>query len=211
MIGRIILIILVAFVLWQIIIRVFRKLFHFPAPAFIGRFLDSGYRRKVQPPAKLIERSGIKQGMKVLDLGCGSGAFTTLVARAVGENGKVYALDIEPKMLKQLENKLAKPENRDIKNIEIIDKSAYELPFDDNSLDLVYMVTVLQEIPDKQRALEEVRRVLKLGGILAVTELLFDPDYPLKSTTIKVGKKAGFILDGIFGNLWNYTVRFKKP
>jgi len=211
MIGKILLTILVVFVLWQIVIRVFRKLFHFPAPAFIGGFLDSNYRRRVQSPDKLIERSGIKQGMKVLDLGCGSGAFTTFTARAVGESGKVYALDIEPKMLKQLENKLAKPENQDIKNIEIINKSAYELPFDDNSLDVVYMVTVLEEVPDKQRALKEVMRALKPGGFLAVTELLPDPDYPLKSTTIKVGKKAGFIFDKAFGNLWNYTVRFKKP
>lgn len=211
MIGKILLIILGIFVGWQILIRVFRKLFHFPAPAFIGGLLDSNYRRRVQSPAKLIERSGIKQGMRVLDLGCGSGAFTTFTARAVGENGKVYALDIEPKMLKQLENKLAKPENQEIKNIEIINKSAYELPFDDNFLDVVYMVTVLEEIPDKQRALKEVMRVLKPGGILAVTELLPDPDYVFKFQTIKLVRKAGFILDKVSGNLWNYTVRFKKP
>ncbi len=211
MIGKIILIILVAFVFWQIIIRIFRKLFHFPAPAFFGRILDSNYRKKVQPPAKLIERSGIKQGMKVLDLGCGSGAFTVDTARVVGENGKVYALDVEPKMLKQLEKKLAKPENQDIKNIETINKSAYELPFDDNFLDVVYMVTVLQEIPDKQRALKEVIRVLKPGGIFAVTELLPDPDYVFKSQTIKLVGRAGFTLDKASGNLWNYTARFKKP
>jgi len=211
MIGKILLIILGIFVLWQIIIRVFRKLFHFPAPAFIGRFLDSNYRRKVQSPAKLIERSGIKKGMKVLDLGCGSGTFTTFAARTVGETGKAYALDIEPKMLKQLENKLAKPENQGIKNIEIINKNAYELPFDDNFLDVVYMVTVLQEIPDKKRALREIRRVLKPGGILAVTELLPDPDYVFKFQTIKLVEKAGFVLDKALGNLWNYTVRFKKP
>lgn len=208
---KILLIILGIFVGWQILIRVFRKIFHFPAPAFTGYFLDSNIRRKQQSPAKLIERSGIKQGMKVLDLGCGSGAFTTFVARAVGREGKVYALDVEPKMLKQLEKKLAKSENQDIKNVEIINKSAYELPFTDNSLNLVYMVTVLQEIPDKQRALEEVRRVLKLGGILAVTELLPDPDYVFKSQTIKLVGRAGFVLDKVSGNFWNYTVRFKKP
>jgi ubiquinone/menaquinone biosynthesis C-methylase UbiE len=211
MVGKIILIILGIFVGWQILIRVFRKLFHFPAPAFIGGFLDSNYRKKVQPPAKLIERSGIKPGMKVLDLGCGSGAFIIDTARAVGENGRVYALDIEPKMLKQVEKKLAKPENQDVKNVEIISKSAYELPFADNSLDLVYMVTVLQEIPDKNRALKEIMRALKLGGFLAVTELLPDPDYVFKSQTIKLVKKVGFVLDKASGNLWNYTVRFKKP
>ncbi|MBI5401367.1 methyltransferase domain-containing protein, partial [Candidatus Wolfebacteria bacterium] len=93
----------------------------------------------------------------------------------------------------------------------LIQASAYNLPFENNFLDLVYMITVLPEIPDRQKALAEIKRVLKPGGILAVTEFLPDPDYPLISTTIKQGKKAGFIFDKTAGNFWNYTVRFKKP
>jgi len=197
--------------LHQVVMRIVRKLVHFPAPAFIGRFLDSNYRRKLQPPDKIIQRSGITKGMRVLEVGCGSGAYTTFVARAVGEEGKVYALDIQPEMLQQLEHKLAKPENEDIKNIELVNSSAYDLPFDDGSLDLVYMVTVLQEIPDRSKALQQVRRVLKPGGVLAVTEWLVDPDYPWKSTTIRLGREAGFHLDEALGNFWQYTVRFRKP
>ena len=198
-------------ILWVTLAKIVRKLVHFPAPAFIGRGLDSGYRRKLQPPDKLIQRSGIKEGMLVLDLGCGSGAFTTFMARAVGEKGKVYALDIQADMLKQLENKLSKPENKDIKNVKLIESSAYDLPFEDSSLDVVCMTTVLQEIPDRNRALQQVRRVLKPGGFLAVTEWFPDPDYPWKSTTIKLGKEAGFVLDEASGSFFNYTVRFKKP
>jgi len=205
------LIVLGSLLAYQILSRVVRKLYHFPAPFFIGRFLDSSYRRWVQPPDKLIERSGIKPGMKVLDLGCGSGAFTTFVARAVGKEGKVYALDIQPEMLRQLERKLAKAENQGIQNVELKQASAYELPFEDESLDLVYMVTVLEEIPDRSRALREVKRVLKPGGILAVTEFLPDPDYPLRSTVIKTCQREGFVLDASLGNLWNYTIRFRKP
>jgi len=207
---KVILIVLGAFLLFQVLIRTIRKLYRFPAPAFIGRFLDSDVRRWVQPPGKLIERSGIEQGMTVLDLGCGSGAFTFFVARVVGERGKVYAVDIQPAMLKQLERKLAKAENQDIKNIEPKQASAYDLPFEDGSIDLVYMVTVLQEIPDRSRALREISRVLKPGGILAVTEFLPDPDYPWRSTVIKICQREGFILDANLGNLWNYTVRFRK-
>ena len=198
-------------VLWLTLAKVVRKLYHFPAPAFIGRLLDSGYRRRIQPPAKLIKRSGIKKGMQVVDLGCGSGAFTPFIARTVGEKGKVYALDIQADMLKQLERKLSKPENRDIKNIKLIEGNAYKLPFEDGSIDLVNVVTVLQEIPDRNRALQEVNRVLKSGGILAVTELFPDPDYPWKSTTIKLGNGAGFVVDEVSGNFFNYTVRFRKP
>jgi ubiquinone/menaquinone biosynthesis C-methylase UbiE len=198
-------------ILWLSLAKLIRKMFRFPAPAFIGRLLDSGYRRRVQPPEQLIERSGIKTGMHVLDLGCGSGAFTPFIARTVGEKGRVYALDIQVDMLKQLEKKLSRPENRDIKNIKLIEGNAYELPFEDSFLDLVNMVTVLQEIPDRNRALQEVKRVLKPGGFFAVTELFPDPDYPWKSTTIKLGNGAGFVVDKVSGNFFNYTVRFRKP
>ena len=208
---KVILIVFGAILLWLVLARVHRKLHHFPAPAFIGRFLDSDLRRWLQPPDKLIERSGIKQGMTVIDLGCGSGAFTPFVARTVGEQGKVYAVDIQPAMLQQLERKLAKAENQDIRNIELKQASAYDLPFEDKALDLVYMVTVLQEIPDRGKALREIRRILKPGGILAVTEFLPDPDYPLRLTTIRIGQREGFVLNDNLGNLWNYTVRFKKP
>ncbi len=47
--------------------------------------------------------------------------------------------------------------------------------------------------------------------ILAVTEYFSDPDYPFRSTVIKLGRGEGFMLDDTQGNFWNYTVRFKKP
>jgi ubiquinone/menaquinone biosynthesis C-methylase UbiE len=211
MIVRVLLIVLGVFVVWQALIRAFRKLLHFPAPAFLGRVLDSDYRRKLQPPDKLIQRSGVKEGMQALEVGCGSGGYTTYVARVVGGKGKVYALDIQPGMLRQLENKLRKPENQDVKNVQPVRASAHDLPFEDGSLDLVYMITVLQEIPDRRKALQEAKRVLKPGGFLAVTELLPDPDYVFKSDTVRLGRKAGFELDEAAGSLWTYTVRFVKP
>ncbi len=208
---KVILIVLGVFLLYQVLIRIIRRLNRLPAPAFIGRFLDSDLRRWVQPPDKLIKRSGIKRGMTVIDLGCGSGAFTPFVARVVGEESKVYAVDIQSAMLRQIERKLSKPENQAITNIELRQAGAYDLPFGDGSIDLVYMVTVLEEIPDRGRALREVRRVLKPGGTLAVTEFLPDPDYPLRSAVIKMCQHEGFVLDDSPGNLWNYTVRFEKP
>lgn len=199
------------FALWQIVIRIARKVWHFPAPAFIGYFLDSDVRRVMQPPASIIERSGVRPGMKVLEIGCGSGAYTPFFARAVGPEGEVTALDIQPAMLRQLEAKLAQPAYQDIRNITLHEASAYDLPFDDGTLDLAYMITVFQEIPDRDRTLAEVIRVLKPGGLLAITEWVFDPDYPLMSTTIKQGEGTGFEVDAALGNWWTYTVRFVKP
>lgn len=208
---KIILIILGALIIWLIFIRILRKLVHFPAPAFIGHFLDTNHRRRLQPPEQIIRASGITKGIKALEIGCGSGAYTTFIAKAIGNEGKVYALDIQPKMLEQIKKKLDKVKNKDIKNIELVLASAYELPFPDNFLDLVYMVSVFQEIPDKNKTLMEIKRVLKPGGILSISEFFIDPDYPLRSTTIKQGKQAGFNKEIASGNFWNYTIKFSKP
>jgi ubiquinone/menaquinone biosynthesis C-methylase UbiE len=207
---KVILIVLGALLLGAGLMRLIKRLYHFPAPVYIGIFLDSKLRRWMQPTPQLISRSGIKAGMKVLDLGCGSGAFTTVIARTVGDRGKVYAVDMQPAMLKQLKRKLAKTENRDIDNIEIKQSGAYDLPLEDNTLDAVVMVATLQEIPDRGRALREVRRVLKPGGILAISEFFIDTDYPRRTTTIRVCQQEGFVLDTSLGNFWNYTVRFRK-
>ena len=208
---QIILVALGAIVLLAVVVRMYLKLHSQPAPPIIGPFLNSPLRRLTQPPVRVIERSGVKPGMTVLDLGCGSGAFTLPVARVVEERGKVYALDIQPAMLRQLERRLARAGNHDIKNVELKQASAYELPLADGSLDLVMSVAAFHEIPDKPRALREVQRVLKKDGILALTELILDPDYPLASTTIKEGEAAGFVFDAKLGTFWDYTVRFRKP
>jgi ubiquinone/menaquinone biosynthesis C-methylase UbiE len=197
--------------LWLTLAKIVRKFWRFPAPSYTGWFLDSGFRRLMQPADKVISRSGIQPGMKLLDVGCGSGAYTTFVARAVGPQGKVYALDIQRKMLDQLENKLSRPENKDIANVELVQASACELPFEDSTLDLVCMVSVLYEIPDRHRVLLEAHRVLKPSGILAVTEFFPDPDYPLRSTLVKQATGAGFVDAKVLGNFWNYTARFIKP
>ena len=130
--------------------------------------------------------------------------------RMVGEQGKVHAVDIQVEMLRQLERKLAKAENLDIRNVELKQASAYELPFEDEAFDLVFIVAALQEISDRERALREARRVLKPGGTLAVTEFLPDTDYPRRSATIKLCQGEGFIPNDNLGNFWNYTVRFRK-
>ena len=148
--------------------------------------------------------------MQVLEIGCGSGAYTTTAARLVGKTGRLYALDIQPDMLAQLQLKLLQPEFRELGNVELINRSAYELPFADGSLDAVYMVTVLQEIPDKVRALAEVHRVLRPGGFLAVSEWLMDPDYPWMWSTAQQCQAAGFQVDALEGGLWHYTVRMRR-
>jgi ubiquinone/menaquinone biosynthesis C-methylase UbiE len=208
---RTILIILSALSVYQVLLRLVRKRWHFPAPAITGWFLGSRLRAWMQSPMRLAERTGAQPGMVTLEIGCGSGAFTTAVARAVGPSGELHALDVQPGMLRQTAARLARPEYRDIQNVTLHLSDAYDLPFDDASLDLVYLVTVLPEIRDMPRALAEIKRVLRPGGLLALGELLLDPDYPLQRTTVRLGQEAGLTLDTVAGNFWTYVVRFRKP
>lgn len=211
MIIQIILAILGFFLLLWICLRIVTMFADIPAPAFLGPLLDNDIRRLVQPPDKIIKSSGIVEGMRVLELGCGSGAYTTFVARAIGKKGKVYALDIQPGMLKQLEGKLSKPQNKDITNVELVHANAKDLSFESGSFDLVYMIGAFQEMSDKKKVLNEIKRVLKPGGILAISESLPDPDFPLKSTTIRAVKEGGFRVEAVEGSFWNYTVRAVNP
>ncbi len=207
---RTILILLGLACVWLTLAKLLRRFLNFPAPAALGSYLDSDVRRFLQPPRPIIERSGIERGMNVLEIGCGSGAYTAHVAQAVGAEGTVAALDIQPAMLAQLEAKLSRPEYRSIENARLYVGNACALPFRAVAFDLVYMITALPEIPDQNRVLAEVRRVLRSGGILAVTEFFPDPDYPLRRTTVQRGQRAGFELEGIRGSFWTYTVRFRK-
>jgi len=122
----------------------------------------------------------------------------------------VHAHDIQPGMLGQQRRKLTRPENGDIRNIHLHQNSAYELPFPGETFEVVYYVTVLQEIPDPVRALREAGRVVKSTGVIAISEWLRYPDYVLASTTLQLGQKAGLKHDRTCGNLWQYTLRLHK-
>ena len=96
-------------------------------------------------------------------------------------------------------------------NVETHVAGAYELPIEDASVDRAFLVTVLAEIPDPVRALREVYRVLKPGGLFSTTEDFMDPDYPRRSTTTGWARAAGLVSAGQHGSFWVYTLNFRKP
>jgi len=192
-----------------VVLRIIKRFVKIPAPPIVGLFLDSRLRKWLQPPLQVIERAEISAGMTVLDLGCGNGAMTTEIARAVGSEGTVCGVDIQREMLAGLRRKLSAPENASLKNILLVRADACALPFADGTFDRAVMVTVLGEVRDDRRVLREARRVLKSGGVLAVTELLPDPDYYRSSTVVRLGKEAGFESADTVGNFFNYTVRLR--
>ncbi len=198
---------LLAFIALLALVRVVRHFYKFPMPQFMANVIDNPLRRKVQPPDELAIRHGIEPGMTVLDVGPGNGTYTLAAARRVGPTGKIVAIDIEPKMIERVQRRVQKA---GATNIEARLADVYALPFDDGTFDAAYLITVIGEIPEPERAMREIRRVLKPTGALSFSELLPDPDYPLASTTIRRAEAAGFRLRQRFGNFFNYTLSFEK-
>jgi ubiquinone/menaquinone biosynthesis C-methylase UbiE len=189
------------------VLRIVRRFYQFPIPGFVARLIDNPIRRRIQPPEKIVKWMGVKQGMSLLEIGPGPGTFTFAAAKQVGEAGRVYAVDIQESIITSLNKKI---DRQGITNIIAEQASANELPYPKDYFDRVYMVAVLGEIPDKQRALAEIKRVLKDDGYLAVGEFLPDPDYPRKSTVTAWCQEIGFVLAEMYGNIMHYLLLFSK-
>lgn len=189
----------------QIAVRLLRRYRHFPAPAFTSAFLNSPLRLVLQPPALIVGRLDIRPGMVVLEVGPGSGTFTVEASRRAAPGGRVIAVDIQPQMLARLRARL---EEESIGNVTPRLADARYLPLDDSSVDRALMVTVLAEVPDPVRALTEIRRVLKPGGMLSVSEFVVDPDFRWRSTVTEWARRAGFRLVASYGSPLNYTLNF---
>ncbi len=203
-----ILLFLVAYLIFVMtVVRLIRHFYQFPIPSFFTRLIDNPVRRKIQSPEVITEWMGVSDGMVILEIGPGSGTFTFEVAEQVGDDGRIYAIDIQESIVKALGEKV---EEMRIDNVDIKQASAYELPFSDRHFDRVFMLTVLGEIPDKRKALSELKRVLKDDGLLAIGEFLPDPDYPRRKTVIGWCQESGFVLSKEYGNWLHYLLTFKK-
>ena len=176
-----------------------------PCPVSFSGLVDNPIRRRYMRP--VLDRLGIHPGDTVLELGPGPGVFTLPVAQRVGPRGRVIAVDIQPEMIARLEARLRWA---GVTNVEAHTASAYELPIPDESIDRAFLITVLLEIPDPNRALKELQRVLKPGGVLSITEEFLDPDYPFAFETIRRVEDAGFRMTRRYGGFMAYTINFQK-
>jgi ubiquinone/menaquinone biosynthesis C-methylase UbiE len=195
------------FLILHTLIRIVRHFYKFPLPQFAANIIDNPLRRRIQPPEEMPLRQGIMPGMKVLEIGPGNGTYTVETARFIGDAGQLMTIDIEPKMIERV-NKRIKEEG--INNIDARVADVFDLPFEDDYFDVVYMITVIGEIPTPQKALQEFYRVLRPGGKLVFSELLLDPDYPCSNRLKNIALPIGFIYKEIKGNFFSYSILFEK-
>ncbi len=119
-------------------------------------------------PDHLVAELNLKQGSVVMDIGCGSGAYTVALARAVGNTGKVYAIDINREILHTLANTL---EKNSILNVDTLWADIEsEIPVDAYSADAVVLSNVLFQLEDIDKALNNIEKVLKPKGEMLVVE-----------------------------------------
>lgn len=124
--------------------------------------------------AELLRAAALRPGERVLDVGCGTGIVARLAAEAVGPEGRVAGLDVEPGMLAVARSAVAGL------NIEWIEASAESIPLAEESVDVVLCQMSLQFVPDRARAVDEMRRVLAPDGRLVLsvpgpTSAFFEP------------------------------------
>lgn len=202
-----VLIILLFFLAWMVGVRIVRHFYKFPIPSMLTELIDNPIRRRIQPPDLMAIQHGIEPGMKVLDVGPGSGRYTFAAARRAGARGRMVAIDIEPKIIDRL---LQHARVERVESFEARVADVYALPFENREFDVITMIAVLGEIPTPERALRELHRVLAPSGRLAISELLFDPDYIPQRTLLRMAAGSGFRFERKIDKVFYYSMLFRK-
>jgi len=120
---------------------------------------------------EVLEKIGVRRGQVILDFGCGTGTYTIPVARIVGEQGRVYALDKDREALDEL---VQKAELAGLRNIERMETSGeLEIGLTDESVDVVLLFDVFHsyyfpQAGERKRLLKEIYRIMKPSAFMSV-------------------------------------------
>ncbi len=177
-----------------------------PMPHQLAATLENPLRLAYRNPGETLGLYGFRAGTTVLDLCCGSGLFTAEMARMVGPEGVVHAVDIQRPLLDLAEKRLFEAGLAD--RVRLHHRSATNLPLEDGSVDLAVIISALGELPDKVQALAEVKRVLKPDGRLAISDERLSPSYLSPGAVRRVAEAAGFRFGGKSGGGLSYHMIF---
>jgi ubiquinone/menaquinone biosynthesis C-methylase UbiE len=158
-------------------------------PVELANSLDSKIRNWIQNPKKIL-KPYIKEGMKVLDIGCGPGFFSVALADMVGRDGKVIAADMQDGMLQKLNKKIAGTELGE--RIQLHKSQQHRIGISEK-VDFILAFYMIHEVPSAELFLIELKDILKEGGkFLIVEPKLFHVSKKDFAETIGKAKKTGF-------------------
>lgn len=172
-------------------------------------------RQREEDCRLLIEALKIQPGQTVCDMGCGNGFYTLELARRVGPRGLVYAVDVQPEMLRML---LARLLAEGIHNVKPVLGTAIDPRLPKGDVDLVVCIDVYHEFSHPEAMLARIRESLAPGGRLVLAEFRGeDPAVPIKPlhkmTKAQVRAElepAGFELAREFDRLpWQHLLFFE--
>jgi ubiquinone/menaquinone biosynthesis C-methylase UbiE len=206
---EVVLLAVILFVIVSLIWRLVSNRRSLPCPSWLGWMveMDNPFT-ETNRASVIIGLLGLQPGMKVLDAGCGPGRLSIPAAQAIGPQGELTALDLQPGMLTRVQEKA---QHAGIANIRFAQAGLGDGKLEKDYYDRALLVTVLGEIPNQEAALDEIHAALNAGGILSVTEVIFDPHFQSRKSVRRVAGKAGLREIGTFGKRLAYTMHFEKP
>lgn len=167
--------------------------------------LDSRVRKLLQGPARMLNGQ-VRDGMVVLELGCGSGYFTGEIARRVGMSGKVIAADLQDGMLDIVRKKY---KGTDIENRILLHKCEEDRIGLTEKVDLVLAFFMVHEVPDKKKMLREIRSLLKPDGSVYIVEFRMHPPKKSFDAMVDLARETGFVETGRSGSVLSRAVTLK--
>ena len=160
-------------------------------PPWIGYLLLNPLRKLVENPDKILGPF-VQEGMMVLEPGCGMGYFTLPLARMVGPQGRVVALEIQPKMLSVLERRARKTGLLDRIELRQIGTRGRSLEDLSGQVDFTAALHMVHEVPDQPSFFTEVWRTLRPGGKLLIVEPKGHVSQDQFEQTVSAAEEMGF-------------------
>ena len=180
---------------------------HLPCPTALSWMVDGPLVDKIAGTRQTLDRLGLEPGMTVVEIGPGPGRLLVPAARRVLPDGRAIGVEIQQGMIDKLRKKL---DRDDPGNIQLINADATKSVLARDTADVVYLCTVLGEIPNRPAALKNCFNALRPGGRLSITEILGDPHYQTVAKVRELAFDAGFEFEDISSNWRMFTANFRR-